>query len=79
MDRNYLKATKPKFLSTSSLRSFRKSYSRFSKATDSQNKLSVLLKTRWAIYNKAKFTVLLSDIKGLVDGLYQILPVPNKV
>ncbi|KAI9856456.1 MAG: hypothetical protein M1813_009112 [Trichoglossum hirsutum] len=79
IDGNYLEATNPKFLSTSGLRSFRKSYSRISKATGSQNKLSILSKTRWAIYDKAKFTVLLSDIKGLVDGLYQILPVPNKV
>ncbi|KAI9783540.1 MAG: hypothetical protein M1839_003710 [Geoglossum umbratile] len=79
MNGNYLEAANPKFLSTSGLRSFRKSYSRISKATGSQNKLSVLSKTRWAIYDKAKFTVLLSDIKGLVDGLYQILPVPNKV
>ncbi|KAH0536310.1 hypothetical protein FGG08_006803 [Glutinoglossum americanum] len=79
MDGDYLEATNPKFLSTSGLRSFRKSYSRISKATTSQNKPSILSKTRWAIYDKAKFTVLLSDIKGLVDGLYQILPVPNKV
>jgi hypothetical protein len=79
IDGNYLEAQNPKFLSTSGLRSFRKSYSRISKATGSQNKPSVLSKTRWAIYDKAKFTVLLSDIQGLVDGLYQILPVPNKV
>jgi hypothetical protein len=79
MDENYLEATNTKFLSTSGLRSFRKSFSRFSKTTGSQNKPSVLSKTKWAIYDKAKFTVLLSDIKDLVDGLYQILPVPHKV
>lgn len=79
IDENYLEAANPKFLSTSGLRSFRKSFSRFSKTSDSKNTPSVLSKTRWAIYDKAKFMVLLSDIKALVDGLYQILPVSNKV
>jgi len=79
IDGNYLEATNPKFLSTSGLRSFRKSYSRISKATGSQNKPGVLSKTRWSIYDKAKFMVLLSDINRLVDGLYEVLPVHNKV
>ncbi|EPE30419.1 hypothetical protein GLAREA_03386 [Glarea lozoyensis ATCC 20868] len=35
-------------------------------------------KIRWAVYDKNKFEVLIKDIRDLVTGLYEILPVPNK-
>lgn len=77
MGGSYPEATNTKLLGTSGSRSSRKPYLRISRATGSRNKTSVLLKTRWAIYDKAKFTVLISDIKYLIDKLYQILPVPK--
>jgi hypothetical protein len=35
-------------------------------------------RTRWAVFDKSKFEVLVKDIRELVTSLYEILPVPNK-
>ena len=39
---------------------------------------SVLSKATWAIHDKAKFEVLVKDIRDIVTGLYDVLPVPTK-
>jgi hypothetical protein len=67
-----------KFPSSSGLKRFKASYTKLRNHAESQTKPSVLTKTKWAIHDKEKFVVLISDIRDLVNGLYNILPVSNK-
>jgi hypothetical protein len=78
LDGPCLKERKLKFPSSSGLNRFRRSYTKPSKGASSPNQPSILSKTRWAIYDKAKFVDLISDIRDLVNGLYNVLPVSNK-
>ena len=68
----------PKFPGSFGLSRFRKSYKRLNKSTEGEKTLSVLSKTKWAIHDKGKFEILISDIRDLVNGLYHTLPVSNK-
>ncbi|KAE9362631.1 hypothetical protein N431DRAFT_490391 [Stipitochalara longipes BDJ] len=67
-----------KFPSSSGMNRFRRSYTKLRNQAGSQSQPSILTKTKWAIHDKAKFVLLISDIRDLVSGLYNILPVSNK-
>ena len=45
---------------------------------NSEKKLSILGKTKWAIHDKTKFEALIKDIRELVSSLYGVLPIPDK-
>jgi len=72
------KGKKQRLLSSSSLNRFRRSYKELQSRTGEQSQPGVVLKTMWAVHDKAKFVVLISDIKDLVDDLYKFIPVTNK-
>ena len=66
------------FPSSSALRRLNWRQKRSEPQDETTQKLSFLKKTRWAINDKNKFESLIQDIRDLVDGLYAILPVPDK-
>jgi hypothetical protein len=78
IDKPSITESTPKFPGSFGLTRFRKSLLLPNKGSDSEKKPSVLLRTKWAIHDKAKFETLISDIRDLVNGIYNILPVSNK-
>jgi hypothetical protein len=71
-----------KFISTAALKRFRrrgKTEITMVDCTDhSTSRPGLAARTKWAIYDKSKFEVLVKDIREFVTSLYEILPVPNK-
>src|SRR5271169_4600629 len=71
-----------KFISTAALKRFRrrgKTEVIMVDSTDhSASRPGLATRPKWAIYDKAKFEVLVKDIREFVTSLYEILPVPNK-
>ena len=58
---------------------FKTSYKRFCVRFASKTNLNSLIsKTKWAIRDKAKFEGLIVYLKGFIDGLYQVLPIPRE-
>jgi hypothetical protein len=78
IDKPSIAESTPKFPGSFGLTRFRKSRLLLNKGSDSEKKPSLLLRTKWAIHDKAKFEMLISDIRDLVNGIYNILPVSNK-
>ena len=67
------------FLSTTSMNVFRTSYKRFqSRSSEEQGRPTLLSRTKWAIHDKVKFESLINHLKDLLDGLNQVLPVPQE-
>jgi hypothetical protein len=73
---------KSRFLSTAALKRFKSRFKNRDTLTNGTDLVprqpGAAAKTRWAVYDKSKFEVLIKDIRDLVTGLYEILPVPNK-
>lgn len=67
-----------RFLSTPALNRIKQWAKRHRKNNNDEVTLNLFTKTKWAIYDKAKFGILVEDIRALVTGLYEILPVPNR-
>jgi hypothetical protein len=66
-------------VSSNSMDAFKASYRRFAaRFAREQNRSDVLSRTRWAIHDKAKFEKLIALLKGFMDGLYNIAPVPEQ-
>lgn len=58
---------------------FRASYNRFCvRYSGSQGRVSALSKEKWTIYDKPKFEILVNDLRGLVDGLIQVVQVKQE-
>lgn len=67
-------------LSSNSMNLFKTSYKRFWVQNMSEKcKPSKISRTKWAIHDQSKFERLVSDLRGLVDGLFNILPVTQAV
>jgi len=73
--------TKEKFISTAALRRIKRKWKRdhlINGTGHSETRSGLAARTKWAIYDKTKFEVMVKDIRDLVTGLHDILPVPNK-
>lgn len=66
------------YITSSRMTRFRKSYQRLAPPPNKQKQSSLLLKTKWAVYSKAKFETLINHIKENVTNLHDILPVPAR-
>jgi hypothetical protein len=73
---------KTKFISTAALKRFRNRYTTQNSLNNGTDHIAsrpdLAARTRWAVFDKSKFEVLVKDIRELVTSLYEILPVPNK-
>ena len=66
-------------ISLNSMNIFRTSYRRFwVRYGNEANRPSLLAKTRWAIHDKLKFETLIVNLRELIDGLNQIVPVSKE-
>jgi Prion-inhibition and propagation len=66
-------------VSSNSMNVFKASYSRFwVRFAKDENKASVLSRTRWAIHDKTNFEGLINNLKDLIDGLNEVLPVQRE-
>jgi Prion-inhibition and propagation len=67
------------FVSSNSMVLFRTAWKRFRIRNASViSKPSLLSKTKWGIYKKETFQGFVNDLKDLIDGLYEIAPVPRE-
>ena len=68
------------FVSFNSMLLFQAALKRFrSRHSAFGRKPSALRKAKWAIQRKEVFQGLINDLKDLIDGLYEIAPVPREV
>ena len=65
----------PDYLSSNRMDRFRKSYLRIGSSPTNQSKGNILSKTKWAIYDKAKFEDLIFHIKDLTGDIHNIIPI----
>jgi hypothetical protein len=67
------------FVSSNSMILFRTAWKRFWIRNPSViPKPSLLSRTKWGIYKKETFQGFINDLKDLIDGLYEIAPVPRE-
>jgi hypothetical protein len=66
-------------VSSNSMNVFKTSYKRFwVRFARSYNRVNTLSRTRWAIQDKARFEKLISNLKGIIDGLFGVVPVQEQ-
>jgi hypothetical protein len=67
-------------VSKNSMNLFKTSYRRFwARFAGDQAKTTLASRTRWAIHDKARFEGLITDLKDIIDGLNQVLPVKREI
>jgi hypothetical protein len=67
------------FVSSNSMNLFRTACKRFwVRHSSVRPRPNLLSRTKWAIYEKETFQGFINHLKDLIDGLYQIVPVPRE-
>ena len=66
------------YITSGRMNQFRKSCQWLAPSPSRQKQSSLLLKTKWAVYHKPKFEILINHIKETVTSLHDILPVPMR-
>ena len=67
------------FVSSSSMTLFQTACRRFwGRHASTMSKPTLSSRTKWGIYKKETFQGFINDLKDLIDGLYQIAPVPRE-
>lgn len=70
----------PAILSVNSMSVFKASYRRFwARFAGKLSRSTLAMRTRWSIYDKKKFEQLIGCLRGLINGLYQIVSMPKEV